>query len=139
MEAEATAWDHSEPKAREPVTDCGVRDPGSTPVLVPQPSGVTWEGQQGCNGEMSSWQAMTASYWRLEPALYPQFIPFWDISEQTLVRLQHRATPPFPPPLLLLQKGPLGMAMALGSPWLGLSSDLLGPATFPKPELTAIA
>lgn len=56
-----------------------------------------------------------------------------------LVLLHHRATPTFPPPLLLLQKVPLGMAAALRSPWLGLSLDLLGPAAFPELELTAIA
>lgn len=33
--------DHSESKEREPVTDGGVREPGSTSVLMPQPSRVT--------------------------------------------------------------------------------------------------
>lgn len=57
--------------------------------------------------------------------------------EQTLVCLHQRATPTFPP--LLSQKGPLGMAVALRSPWLGLFPDLLGPTAFPEPELTAVA
>lgn len=59
--------------------------------------------------------------------------------EQTLICFHQRATPTFPPPLLLLQKGPLGMVVALRSPWLGLSPDLQGTAAFPEPELTVIA
>lgn len=64
---------------------------------------------------------------------------FQKFLEQTVVLLQHRATPTFSPPFLLLQKDPLGMAVALRSPWLGLSPDGPGPAAFPVLELTATA
>lgn len=36
--AEAAAWDHSEPKEREPVTDGGVRELGPASVLMPPAS-----------------------------------------------------------------------------------------------------
>lgn len=64
---------------------------------------------------------------------------FQKFLEQTVVLLHRRATPTFSPPLLLLQKDPLGMAVALRSPWLGLSPDGPGPAAFPVLELTATA
>lgn len=62
---------------------------------------------------------------------------FQKFLEQTVVLLHRRATPTFSPPLLLLQKDPLGMAVALRSPWL--SPDGPGPAAFPVLELTATA
>lgn len=76
VKAEAAACDHSEPKEREPVTDGGVREPGSASVLMPQLSRVTSEGQPGYTSEMYSWKAMAASSWHLGSALDPQFIPF---------------------------------------------------------------